>query len=145
MQFLTSVSGQSCTHHPSGSTGRQNAGCLKMPPSRPHPNLPRTDNTHNQRHRHNCRTYHSLSADPVFSSVLSFPKRVSYEKECALAHSRAERGRLRHVSSSRECASRGAFFCHRTKLPMTKKNHPKRICRYRTTSSGNGSIFFYLP
>lgn len=26
-------------------------------------------------------------------------------KECALAHSRAERGRLRHTTSSRECAS----------------------------------------
>ena len=28
-----------------------------------------------------------------------------HKKECALAHSRAERGRLRHVSASRECAS----------------------------------------
>ena len=27
---------------------------------------------------------------------------------------RAERGRLQHVSSSRKCASRGAFLCHRT-------------------------------
>ena len=44
-----------------------------------------------------------------------------YEKECALAHSRAERGRLRHISSSRECASRGAFLCHRAKFPMTQK------------------------
>ena len=41
------------------------------------------------------------------------------KKECALAHSRAERGRLRHISSSRECASCGAFLCHRTKFPMT--------------------------
>ena len=30
---------------------------------------------------------------------------ILLKKECALAHSRAERGRLRHVSSSRECAS----------------------------------------
>ena len=36
---------------------------------------------------------------------------VYFEKECALAHSRAERGRLQHISSSRECASRGALFC----------------------------------
>ena len=45
------------------------------------------------------------------------------KKECALAHSRAERGRLRHISSLRECASRGAFLCHRTKFPMTQKRH----------------------
>ena len=43
-----------------------------------------------------------------------------YKKECAKAHSRAERGRLRHISSSRECASRGAFLCHRTNFPMTQ-------------------------
>jgi len=30
-----------------------------------------------------------------------------HKKECALAHSRAERGRLRHISASRECASLG--------------------------------------
>ena len=30
---------------------------------------------------------------------------LPHKKECALAHSRAERGRLRHVSASRECAS----------------------------------------
>lgn len=83
MQFLTSVSGQSRTHHPSGSTGRQNAGCLKMPPSRPHPDLPRTDNTHNHRHRHNCRTYHSLSADPCFFICFVLSEARSYEKECA--------------------------------------------------------------
>ena len=37
------------------------------------------------------------------------------EKECALAHSRAERGRLRQTSSSRECASLAgrAFLCTR--------------------------------
>ena len=45
-----------------------------------------------------------------------------YKKECALAHSRAERGRLRHISSLRECASRGAFLCHRTKFPMAQKS-----------------------
>ena len=33
------------------------------------------------------------------------------KKECALAHSRAERGRLRHVSASRECASSRSVFC----------------------------------
>ena len=40
-----------------------------------------------------------------------------------MAHSRAERGRLRHIPSSRECASRGAFLCHRTKFPMSRR-HP---------------------
>ena len=37
------------------------------------------------------------------------------KKECALAHSRAERGRLRQTSSSRECASLAgrAFLCTR--------------------------------
>ena len=34
-----------------------------------------------------------------------------HEKECALAHSRAERGRLRHVSASRECVSSRSVFC----------------------------------
>ena len=43
---------------------------------------------------------------------------LSYKKECALAHSHAECGRLRHISSSRECASRGAFLCHRAKFPI---------------------------
>ena len=33
------------------------------------------------------------------------------KKECALAHSRAERGRLRHISSSRERASTRSAFC----------------------------------
>ena len=33
------------------------------------------------------------------------------KKECALAHSRAERGRLRHVPASRECASSRSDFC----------------------------------
>ena len=38
-----------------------------------------------------------------------------HKKECALAHSRAERGRLRHVSASRECAywHVSAFLCNR--------------------------------
>ena len=36
--------------------------------------------------------------------ILSLYKH-SYKKECALAHSRAERGRLRQSTSSRECAS----------------------------------------
>ena len=31
-------------------------------------------------------------------------------KECALAHSRNQRGRLRHISSSRECASCRRLF-----------------------------------
>ncbi len=33
-----------------------------------------------------------------------------YKKESTLVHSRAKSGRLRHVSSSREDASRKAFF-----------------------------------
>jgi len=41
-----------------------------------------------------------------------------YEKECALAHSRAERGRLRHNSSSREC----------THFPMKMKKYRKIAC-----------------
>ena len=32
-------------------------------------------------------------------------------KECALAHSGVSRGRLRHVSASRECASSRSIFC----------------------------------
>ena len=52
---------------------------------------------------------------------MSCRKRPRETPECAKAHSRAERGRLRHISSSRECASRGAFLCHRAKFPMTQK------------------------
>ena len=54
-----------------------------------------------------------------YSTFLFRHTRVFHKKECALAHFRAECGRLRHVSSSRECASCGAFLCHRTKFPMT--------------------------
>ena len=41
--------------------------------------------------------------------------RVCFFKECTLAHSRTERGRLRQTSSSRECASLAgrAFLCTR--------------------------------
>ena len=39
----------------------------------------------------------------ITASILEI--HTSSEKECAFAHSRAERGRLRHVSASRECAS----------------------------------------
>jgi hypothetical protein len=41
-----------------------------------------------------------------------------YEKECALAHSCAERGRLRHVSASRECIH----------FPMKMKKYRKIAC-----------------
>ena len=59
------------------------------------------------------------------------------EKECGLAHSRAERGRLRHISSSRECTSRGAFLCHRTKFPMTleKRGVSAPVPRFENASS----------
>ena len=47
-------------------------------------------------------------------------------KECALAHSGVSRGRLRHVSSSRECASsRSVFLFHRTQFPMKQKSTVK--------------------
>ena len=75
------------------------------------------------------------------------------KKECALAHSRAERGRLRHVSSSRECASRGAFLCHRAKFPMTQKkngqfpsrSHSTVLClNFRTCSAPSQSRILIL-
>ena len=46
-------------------------------------------------------------------------------KSCVLTHPGFSRGRLRHVSSSREYASRRAF-CHRSKPPMTKKEPPQK-------------------
>lgn len=46
-------------------------------------------------------------------------------KSCVLTHPGFSRDRLRHVSSSHEYASRKAF-CHRTKLPMTKKEPPQK-------------------
>ena len=56
---------------------------------------------------------------------------VEREKECALAHSRAERGRLRHASVSRECASLAEpFFCVigiPTEFPITQKTPAGRI------------------
>ena len=76
-----------------------------------------------------------------------------YEKECALAHSRAERGRLRHISSSRECASRGAFLCHREKFPMAQKkngqfpsrSHSTVLClNFRTCSAPSQSRILIL-
>lgn len=46
-------------------------------------------------------------------------------KECALAHSGVSRGRLRHIFSSRECASRGAFFVIERSFLCLKKT---RLC-----------------
>ena len=40
-----------------------------------------------------------------FYVIWNFSKISHYKKECALAHSRASRGRLRQSTSSRECAS----------------------------------------
>ena len=53
----------------------------------------------------------STSEEVLFSCNRKFLVIPYYKKECALAHSRAERGRLRHSSSSCECASpaRSAF------------------------------------
>ena len=48
--------------------------------------------------------------------------RFSKNKECAKAHSRACGGRLRHQPYTPQCASRGAFLCHRTKFPMAQKS-----------------------
>ena len=43
-------------------------------------------------------------------------------KEFRLRNSRAERGRLRHISSSRECASFAErFFSYRNEVSYTKK------------------------
>ena len=51
-------------------------------------------------------------------------------KECALAHSGVSRGRLRHVSALRECASsRSVFLFHRTQFPM-KQKRGCRISKY---------------
>ena len=54
------------------------------------------------------------------------------KKECARAHSRAECGHLRHVSSSHERASRRAFLCHRTKSPMTQKKRAPSLTSSRS-------------
>ena len=43
-------------------------------------------------------------------------------KECALAHSGVSRGRLRHVSASRECASSRSIFCFIGHISYETKN-----------------------
>ena len=48
-----------------------------------------------------------------------------HEKECALAHSRAERGRLRYVSASRECASSRSVFCFIGRNFLWNKKAPR--------------------
>ena len=64
-----------------------------------------------------------------------------YEKECVLAHSRAERGRLRHISSSRECASHGAFLCHRTKFSYDRMKQARTFVAQACQSF----MIFILP
>ena len=53
------------------------------------------------------------------------------EKECALAHSRAEARLLQQPSTTAPSAHpRGAFLCHRTKFPMTEQKHcPGKLLR----------------
>ena len=57
--------------------------------------------------------YFGLTIFLLFSSPVTFPH-YSRNKECALAHSRACGGRLRHLPYTPQCASsahpRGAFF-----------------------------------
>ena len=72
------------------------------------PNLNQNKKLHIQRHREaSLRSFVmsffiSCSLYTISDDLRNF---LWIEKECALAHSRAERGRLRHVSASRECAS----------------------------------------
>ena len=47
-------------------------------------------------------------------------------KECALAHSGVSRGRLRHVSASRECASSRSVFCFIGRNSYETKNRNRR-------------------
>ena len=75
------------------------------------------------------------------------------KKECALAHSRAERGRLRHISSSRECASTRSSLllyrkCDAISYKVTKSNtnktHPLCLfCIALISPAIHDSIWFH--
>ena len=51
----------------------------------------------------------NFARDFTWIRSIFFPTFLS--KECAKAHSRTERGRLRHISASRKCASSRSVFC----------------------------------
>ena len=56
-------------------------------------------------------------------------KKLVLNKEFRLRNSRAERGRLRHISSSRECASLRSFLSHRNEISYEIKKLPCEINR----------------
>ena len=70
-----------------------------------------------------------------FYVIWNFSKISHYKKECALAHSRASRGRLRQSTSSRECASLAheCLLCNREFLGISyyTKNGSK-LCNLLT-------------
>ena len=77
-------------------------------------------------------SWHILASNAVACASL-FQGISYYKKECALAHSRAERGRLRHVSASRECASSRSVFCFIGRnFLLHKKTLPPRFITSET-------------
>ena len=83
----------------------------------------------------------SAEASTIFVFHLHCTTIESNKKECASAHSRAERGRLRHSSSSCECASpaRSAFYFIGNSFGIsyeTKKNYPHHV--------KDNSFLFYI-
>ena len=65
--------------------------------------------------------YFGLTIFLLFSSPVTFPH-YSRNKECALAHSRACGGRLRHLPYTPQCASsRSVFYFTGKQFPVKQK------------------------